>query len=296
VPEEGAILGRAMHLPPAAVDLMDISHLRKEASEIRRHVLGMCHRANASHVGSGLSCADILTVLYLGGILRIDPAKPLSPNRDIFLLSKGHASAALYATLARAGFFPTAELDSYYMNGSHLPGHPSRGCMPGVEASTGSLGHGLGLGCGMALAARLDKKPTRVFVLLSDGELDEGSVWEAVLFAGAKKLTNLVAIVDYNKIQSFGRVAEVLDLEPLEDKVRAFGWEVRRTDGNSVEGLHRLLSSGFLDVGKPKMIIADTVKGKGVSFMEDRLEWHYKSPSAEQYAQAVGELPGLKEK
>lgn len=257
---------------------------------IKRSIVSMCHRAKASHVGSGLSCSDILAVLYLGKVLRVDPKNPAWAGRDYFILSKGHASAALYATLAHAGFYPLPELDSYYQDGSRMPGHPVRGCVPGVEASTGSLGHGLGLGAGMATALTMDSKPNRVFVLLSDGELDEGSVWEAVLYAGAKKLGNLVAIIDYNKLQSFGRVKEVLDLEPIEEKFRSFGWEARRVDGNSTEKLRQLFASGFLESGKPKVVIADTIKGHGVSFMQDKLEWHYKSPSDSEYKTAMEEL------
>ena len=250
----------------------------------------MCHKAKASHVGSCLSCIEILTVLYLDKVMRFDTKKPLWENRDYFILSKGHASAALYAALAHAGFFPASRLDSYYQNESSLPGHPTKGCVPGVEVSTGSLGHGLGLGCGIATAIKLDGGKNRVFVLLSDGELDEGSVWEAVLFSGAKKLDNLVAIVDYNKIQSFGSVEEILPLEPIEEKFRAFGWETARLDGNSLEALLGLFSSGFMKSGKPKVVIADTVKGKGVSYMEGRLEWHYKYPSDAEYAKAMEEL------
>jgi transketolase len=269
---------------------IDAESLAKDAKAIRRSLVGMCFRAKASHIGSGLSCIDILAVLYLGKILRIDPKKPLAPDRDIFILSKGHASAALYAALARAGFFPEKDLDSYYTDNSRMPGHPSKGCVPGIETSTGSLGHGLGLGCGIALAAKIDKRPNRVFVLLGDGELDEGSVWEAIMFAGAKRLDNIIAIVDYNKIQSFGHVKEVMDLEPIEDKLRAFGWDTRRIDGNSIDELHALFTSDFVSGNKPKFIVADTVKGKGVSFMENRLEWHYKSPSPQQYEQALEEL------
>jgi len=269
---------------------MNMSHLSNESLAIKRSIVSMCHRAKASHVGSGLSCADILSVLFLGKVLRFDPKKPEWDGRDRFIMSKGHASAAFYATLAHAGFFPISELDSYYQDGSRMPGHPVKGLLPGVEVSTGSLGHGLGLGVGMATAFMLDKKPNRVFVLMSDGEMDEGSVWEAIMFAGAKKLENLVAIIDYNKIQSFGRVKEVLDLEPLEDKFRSFGWQTRRVDGNSVDDILNLFNSDFLSSKNPKVVIADTIKGHGVSFMQDKLEWHYKSPSDSEYNIAMEEL------
>jgi transketolase len=221
--------------------------------------------------------------------MRLDPNNPSWTGRDYFILSKGHASAALYATLAYSGFFPISDLDSYYQNGSNFPGHPTKGCVPGVEVSTGSLGHGLGVGCGIAAAAQMNTA-SRVFVLLSDGELDEGSVWEAILFAGARRLDNLIAIVDYNKIQSFGRVENVLTLEPIEEKFKAFGWATVRLDGNSIDELTNLFSSEFMCSKKPKVIIADTVKGKGVSFMENELKWHYNSPSEIEYEKAMAEL------
>ncbi|MFH0927339.1 MAG: transketolase [Candidatus Micrarchaeota archaeon] len=267
-----------------------IKQVEQAANEIRKNVLGMCHRANSSHVGSCFSCIDILAQIYVGGVLNVRPAEPEYAKRDYFILSKGHAAAALYATLAQAGFFPPEELLKFYSNGSRMGGHPSKGCVPGVEVSTGSLGHGLGLGCGMAEEFALSKRANRVFVLLSDGELDEGSVWEAILFAGAKKLQNIVAIVDFNKIQSFERVEDAMPLEPLGKKFEAFGWEVARVDGNDVEALASVFSSDFMKSKKPKAIIADTIKGKGVSYMENRLEWHYKSPNEQQYAQGLKEL------
>lgn len=264
--------------------------LRTAANDIRKDVVSMCYRAKASHVGSCLSCIEILVALYLGKVMRFDAKNPSWTARDYFILSKGHASAALYAVLAHAGFFPRSVLEAYCQNGSSLPEHPTKGCVPGVEVSTGSLGHGLGLGCGITSAAKSDGKANQVFVLLSDGELDEGSVWEAVLFAGARGLGNLVAIVDYNKIQSFGSVEEVLSLEPMEEKFKSFGWEAARLNGNSTEELMQLLTSDFMKSAKPKAIIADTVKGKGISFMENKLEWHYKSLSDEEYARALQEV------
>jgi transketolase len=250
----------------------------------------MVHRAGASHVGSCLSAVDLLAVLY-GGALRVDPARPDWPERDRFLQSKGHAAAALYATLAECGFFPVADLDTYSRDGSPLTGHVSHH-VPGVELSTGSLGHGLPVGCGMALAGKRGGDSYRVFVLLSDGELDEGSNWEAALFAGHHRLDNLVAVVDYNKIQSFGRVEDVLGLEPLADKWRAFNWAVREVDGHDMGAVQRLLGSVPWEPGRPGVLLAHTIKGKGVSFMEDRLAWHYKTPTAEQLTQALAELAG----
>lgn len=261
---------------------------REFARVIRSQSLRMVHAAKASHIGSSLSMTDLLAVLY-GGVLRVDPAQPDWSERDRFILSKGHAAAAGYAALAEVGFFPVEWLETYCQDGSKLPGHLTR-TVPGVELSTGSLGHGLPVGAGMALAAKRDRSAVRVFVLLSDGELDEGSNWEAMLFAAHHGLDNLVAIVDYNKIQSFGSVADVLRLDPLADKWRAFGWACREIDGHDHDAISAALSAIPHEQGKPTAIIAHTIKGKGVSFMEDSLAWHYKSPTDEQLAQALREL------
>jgi transketolase len=260
------------------------------ARDVRSDALRMVHRASASHIGSSLSMCDLLAVLY-GGALRVDPARPDWPERDRFILSKGHGAAAAYAVLAEAGFFPRDWLDTYCQDGSKLAGHLTRG-VPGVEFSTGSLGHGLPVGCGLALAAKRDGAPYRVFVMLSDGELDEGSNWEAILFAPHHRLDNLVAIVDFNKIQSFGSVDEVLRLDPLAEKWRAFGWATLEIDGHDHAQIAEVLSAVPRELGKPTAIIAHTIKGKGVSFMEDKLAWHYKSPNDEQLAQALAELAG----
>jgi transketolase len=233
--------------------------------------------------------ADLLAVLY-GAVLRVDPARPEWEERDRFILSKGHGAAAVYAVLAERGFFPVGWLDTYCRDGSRLAGHITHHGVPGVEASAGSLGHGLSLACGIALAGRRDGRAYRVFALLSDGECDEGSIWEAALFAPHHRLDNLVTVVDYNKIQSFGRVREVLDLEPFADKWRAFGWSVREIDGHDHEQIHAALSAVPFEPGKPSAVIAHTIKGKGVRFMEDRLAWHYQSPTAEQVGQALAEL------
>jgi len=232
--------------------------------------------------------ADLVACLYWN-TLHIDPTHPAWPERDRFILSKGHGAAILYAALAERGFFPVSELDSYCQSGSRLTGHATSG-VPGVELSSGSLGHGLPVGCGIALAAKRGKLPFRTFVLLSDGELDEGSNWEAILFAPQHQLDNLVAIVDYNKIQSFGSVKDVLDLDPLADKFRAFRWAVKEVDGHNMQELTDTFRSLPLESGRPTAIIAHTVKGKGVSFMEDQLAWHYKSPSSEQVEIALKEL------
>jgi transketolase len=249
----------------------------------------MIHRAKSSHIGSAFSMAELLAVLY-SQILRVDPSDPQCPERDRFILSKGHACAALYAVLAERGFFPADWLDDFYRDGSRLLGHASHSSVPGVEVSTGSLGHGLAIACGMALAARRDGQAYRVFVLLSDGECDEGSTWEAALFAPHHRLDNLIVIVDYNKIQSLGSVKEVLDLEPLVAKWEAFGWAAREIDGHDVRQIEQTLSRAPFEQGKPSCVIAHTVKGKGVSFMENKLLWHYRTPDAEEMARALAEL------
>lgn len=259
------------------------------ARRIRSHVLRMVHRAKASHVGSCFSMSDLLAVLY-GAVLRVDPHRPDWSDRDRFLLSKGHAAAAIYAVLAERGFFPTSWLDTYCCDDSRLAGHITHYGVPGVEVSSGSLGHGLSLACGMALAGKRDQCPYRVFALLSDGECDEGSIWEAALFAPHHRLDNLIAIVDYNKIQSFGTVRQVLDLEPFADKWRAFGWSVREVDGHDHAQILDALQAVPFETTRPSLVLAHTVKGKGVSFMEDRLEWHYRSPDEGQLAEALAEL------
>ena len=258
------------------------------SARIRAHALRMVNSASAAHIGSSLSMADILSVLYTH-VLRVDPARPDWPERDHLIVSKGHAAAILYAALAEREFFPVDWLTDYCKDESKLLGHVSHH-VPGVEVSTGSLGHGLPIACGMALAIKREHRSNRTFVILSDGELDEGSCWEAILFAGHNQLDNLVAIVDYNKIQSFGKVKDVLDLDPLAAKWEAFRWHTVEIDGHDLAQLQDTLSRVPLEAGKPTAIIAHTIKGKGVSFMEDRLEWHYKSPNTEQLAQALKEL------
>jgi transketolase len=264
----------------------DVSEL---ARRIRVHVVRMTSRANSSHIGSSFSMSELLAVLYGGGMLRVDPARPDWPERDRFILSKGHGCAGLYAALSEAGFFPIEELDTFYLNGTRLAGHATT-TVPGVELSTGSLGHGLPVGTGMALAAKRAGESHRVFVLLSDGECDEGSVWEAALFAPQHKLDNLVVIVDYNKIQSLGTVKEVMDLDPFADKWRSFRWAVREVAGHDVQSIREALDAVPFEEGRPSCIIAHTVKGKGVSFMEDKLLWHYRAPLGDDRAIAMREL------
>jgi transketolase len=266
----------------------DIELTQARAQRIREHALRMVHRANASHIGTGLSMADILAVLY-AGVARVDPSNPRAPGRDRVILSKGHGAAAFYAALAEAGFFDPARLETFCEDDSPFAGHVSHH-VPGVDFSTGSLGHGLSLGCGVALGFKRDGHPGRAFVILSDGECDEGSIWEAALFAPHHGLDNLVAIVDYNKIQSFGTVKEVLDLEPFADKWAAFKWHVEVIDGHDHAALAQAFAAIPAQEGKPSVIVANTVKGKGVSFMENDLLWHYRSPSPEQLATAIAEL------
>lgn len=269
--------------------------LVKTSKEIRKKIIRMAHHSQSSHSGSALSAVDILTVLYFK-ILHLDPSNALLKTRDRFILSKGHACMALYATLAQRGFFPDSFLDKFYVNDGALFGHPVLHTAPGIEASTGSLGHGLSLGVGIATALKFDagnSKPSRVFVLLGDGECDEGSVWEAALFAPQAKLDNLIAIVDYNKIQSFGRTADVVDLEPFAKKWESFGWAVKEVDGHDPQALAAVLGSVPFEKNKPSLVLAHTVKGKGVSFMEDKLEWHYKSPNSDQAEIALAELNSL---
>jgi len=275
-------------MPELRVESSDGSSL---AQRIRIQAAKMIHRARSSHLGSAFSMAELLAVLYTK-TLRIDPKRPDWAERDRFVLSKGHACAALYAVLAERGFFPKEWLDDFYQDGTRLAGHATHAGVPGVELSTGSLGHGLAVACGMALAGKRDGSSYRVFALLSDGECDEGSVWEAALFAPHHRLDNLIVLVDYNKIQSLGTVKEVLDLEPFAAKWEAFGWAVREIDGHDVKQIERVLTAIPCEPGKPTCIIAHTVKGKGVSFMENKLLWHYRAPDNDEMARALAELGG----
>ena len=249
----------------------------------------MSHHGRSPHLGSSLSCVDILVAAYFGA-LRIDPQRAADPDRDRFILSKGHAAPALYATLAERGFFPLDLLASYNRDGAVLGEQPSPGCVPGLEVATGSLGHGLSLGVGMALASRIQGRGYRVFAVLSDGECNEGSVWEAAMFAAAQKVDRVCVIVDYNRWQATGRSDEIMALAPLAEKWKAFGWTTQEVDGHDVEALQGLLENVPDGGGKPIAIIAHTVKGKGVSFMEDDNNWHYRIPNEEELAAALREL------
>ncbi len=267
----------------------DPAALTALAARLRGQVVDMSHAAQSAHLASSLSCCDIVAAAY-GHVLRIDPALPEHPLRDRFILSKGHAATALYSALAFAGFFPADELATYCQDGGRLAEHPPANLLPGVEAATGSLGHGLPIGCGMALSGRILDREFRVFALLSDGECNEGSVWEAAMFAAAQRLDNVCVVIDYNKWQATARSNETLMLAPLADKWAAFGWEAIEVDGHDPAALAALMASVPRGTGKPLALIAHTVKGKGVSFMEDDNNWHYRAPTAAEVAKARQEL------
>lgn len=259
------------------------------AKQIRREIVSMHAVSRNSHVGSSLSVVDILVALYFSA-MKINVNNCEDRKRDRLLLSKGHASSALYAVLAKRGFFPKKLLNDYCVDRGKLPGHATINCVPGVEVSTGSLGHGLSIGAGLALAAKHDKNKSRVFVILSDGECQEGSVWEAAMFASQHKLDNLISIIDYNKLQGFGKTKDIVGLEPFGKKWAAFGWQVKEVDGHDMAKIIKILESVPFVVKKPSVIIAHTIKGKGVSFMEDSLAWHYKSPGPDELKIALREL------
>ncbi len=267
----------------------DLKFLKQYTAEIRYQIIEMSRTGKAPHLGSSLSCADLVAAAYTR-FLRISPADVKSPNRDRFFLSKGHAITTLYAVLAKQGFFPSELLKTFNQNGSSLPEHPTPQCVPGVEIATGSLGHGLSIGIGQALASKIQGIPYRVMVLMSDGECNEGSVWEAAMFAPVHKLDNLIAIVDFNKWQATGRSEQVMQLSPLKEKWEAFGWQAYEINGNSFEEIVEVFKKIPEASGKPTAIIAHTVKGKGVSFMEDDNNWHYRIPTDEELAKAKQEL------
>ncbi len=256
--------------------MSDGTKLDARSKGLRREILHVLEQAKRGHLGAAFSLIEIVRVLY-DDVLRVDPVNPSWPERDRFILSKGHGCLALYVVLAEKGFFPREELPRFCSFGAMLGGHPESSKIPGVEASTGSLGHGLSIGVGCALAARLDGAPWRTFVLLGDGESNEGSVWEAALGAGKHRLSNLTAMVDYNKFQSYGPSVDIQDLEPLADKWRAFGFGVREVDGHDVEELRSVLTSLPVEPDRPTAIVCHTVKGKGLATTENNPAWHHKS-------------------
>lgn len=273
---------------PAA---LDADALRDRARMIRRHIVHMLHEAASGHPGGSLSAVEIVTALFFGGVLRYDPARPDWEDRDRFVLSKGHGVPVQYAAMAEAGYFPKEELATLRRVDGRLQGHPVLGSLPGVEASTGSLGQGLSIGLGMALAGRLDGRDYRVFVLLGDGECQEGQVWEAAMAAGHHRPDNLVAIVDWNKFQLDGAIDDIITLEPFARKWEAMGWETREIDGHDIDQVLEALEWAT-SVGGPACILAHTVKGKGVSFMEGDNAYHGVAPSDDELARALGELAG----
>ena len=271
----------------------DQEALKELSNRIRVHAINMTNSGKSSHIGSILSMADIMAVLY-GSILKIKIDQPDWPERDRFILSKGHAGAGVYASLAEIGFIPIEKLSTHYQDGSNLSGHVSHKGIPGIELSTGSLGHGLPVGCGMALAMKINNINSRTFVLMGDGECNEGSNWESFLFAAHHNLDNLVAIIDRNKLQSIYSTEETLGLEPLAEKLESFGWNVLEVNGHSHKELYDSLSVEKTLSNKPLCLIANTIKGKGVSFMENKVLWHYRSPQDEEYKDAISELDKIK--
>ena len=263
--------------------------LQKLAKKIRLHALEMTSNGGSSHIASVFSIADILACLY-GKLLNVKADNPTWDVRDRFILSKGHAGAGVYAVLAEIGFFSVDLLKTHYQDGSNLSGHVSHKNIPGVELSTGSLGHGLSVGVGMAISSKMDKRENKVVVLLSDGECDEGSNWEAIMFASHHKLNNLICIIDYNKIQSLDLVSNTLALEPFLDKWKAFGWNVLECDGHSIDEICLNYNKASENPTLPTCIIAHTIKGKGVSFFENNVLWHYRTAKGEEYLNAKYEL------
>ncbi|MGD0353561.1 MAG: transketolase [Dehalococcoidia bacterium] len=268
---------------------LSIPELEKMAKQLRRDVITMIATAGSGHPGGSLSAADIVTALYFK-VMRHDPKNPQWPDRDRFVLSKGHAAPILYAALAECGYFPVEELSTLRKLDSRLQGHTDRTLTPGVEMSAGSLGQGLSYGIGISLAGRLDKRDYRVYVLLGDGECDEGQVWEAAMFAPHHKVDNLTAIVDHNDLQLSGRVCDIMGLEPLPDKWRAFNWHVLEINGHDIKEILQALKKAGEVKGKPTVIIAHTIKGKGVSFMEGNVDFHGKAPTPQEAEIALKEL------
>lgn len=266
------------------------NNLTQIAQQVRKHILAMSLAAQSAHVGGALSCVEILVVLYFK-IMKVFPKDPENPERDRLIFSKAHDGKALYAVLCERGFFPKKTLEGYESDGGKLPGHSTRHCVPGVEVSAGSLGHGLSMAAGMAYVGKQDNKKYRVFAVLSDGECDEGSTWEAILFAGHHKLDNLIVIVDYNKLQGYGFTKDVLDLEPFASKFKAFGWEVKEIDGHNINGIVKMLSKLPLKSNKPSAVIAHTIKGLGgVPNHINQISSQYKPPSQEEANEAVKKL------
>ncbi len=270
---------------------MEFTSPQELALEMRRQIIAMLAAAKSGHPGGSLSATDLLAVLYQEQ-MQIDPANPSCPTRDRLVLCKGHAAPALYAALALKGFFPVEELAGLRKLGSKLQGHPDMHKVPGVDMSTGSLGQGLSAACGMAMAAKMDQDTHFVYALLGDGETEEGQVWEAAMFAAHYHLGNLIAFIDHNRLQIDGDITQVMSPEPLEEKWQAFGWQVQRIDGHDCAAIAQAIAKAKADPTRPAMIIADTIKGKGVDFMENQAGWHGSAPNQEQAEQALAQLGG----
>ncbi|MFU7516568.1 transketolase [Clostridium sp. HCS.1] len=271
--------------------IKNVEELKSLAKIVRKDIISMLTESRSGHPGGSLSAADILTTLYFGE-MNIDPKNPKDENRDRFVLSKGHAAPVLYSVLARRGYFPVEELNTLRKINSRLQGHPSMKCLPGVDMSTGSLGQGISVSVGMALAGKMDKKDYRVYTLLGDGELEEGQVWEAAMSAAHYKLDNLTAFVDFNGLQIDGDITKVMNPSPIDKKFEDFGWNVLVIDGHNIEEIQDAIEQGRNVKGKPTVIVCKTVKGKGVSFMENQAGWHGTAPSKEQCEQALSEIGG----
>lgn len=271
--------------------MLTVQELRRKSVEYRQTILEIIKHGGAGHTAGSLSCIDILNVLY-NSVMNVSPENFSDPNRDRYIQSKGHSVEALYTVLADVGFYPREELQTLNQFGSHFIGHPTRK-VPGIEQNTGALGHGLSIAVGTALAAKMDQRSYRVFTLLGDGELAEGSSWEASMTAAHYKLDNLIVIIDRNTLQITGRTEEVNGLEPLEEKFRSFGYAIHPVDGNDVEALVDVFAKIPFEPGCPNLVLAHTIKGKGVSFMEDALKWHHKVPNDDEYVRAMEELQRL---
>ncbi len=274
------------------MDAKLVKELEIAATKVRMGIIEGVHSAKAGHPGGSLSCADVLTYLYMHR-MNVDPKNPKDPNRDRMVLSKGHSAPALYSVLALRGFFPAEDLKTLRKIDSYLQGHPDINKIPGIDASTGSLGQGISAACGMALSAKISCDPYRVYTVLGDGEIEEGEVWEAAMFAAHYKLDNLVAIVDNNNLQIDGKVSEVMSPYPIDDKFEAFGWHVINIDGHDFNRIEKAFNEAETVLEKPTVIILRTLKGRGVSFMENAVDWHGKAPNDEEYKVAMDDLNNI---
>lgn len=267
----------------------ELLSLKRTAAEIRKSIIEAVFSAGSGHPGGSLSCADIMTLLYYKH-MNVDPKNPKNPDRDRFVMSKGHATPVLYAVLAEKGFFPKEDLTTFRQADSYLEGHPSLKDVPGVDMTTGSLGQGICAACGIAQMGKLDNKDYRVYSILGDGEIQEGQVWEAMMYAAHYELDNLTAFLDHNGLQIDGDIKDIMSPEPVVDKFKAFGWEVIQVDGHDLEEVDKAIEKAKTIKGKPTMIVAETIKGKGVSYMENEYGWHGKAPDQALRDKAIAEI------